>query len=56
MDLFNEGGLLAVIAAFVFFAGIAWEHLGAAPSWVRTAVGVAAVVLAIGALLALLAF
>lgn len=46
--------IVALIATFVFFAGIAWEHLAKTiPSWVKVVTGLAAAVLAVIAFIAL---
>lgn len=46
---------IIAICVFVYFALVAWVHLDSTvPTWVRKATGIAALVLAVAALLALL--
>lgn len=54
MDNLNDGSVLVLLAAVVFFFGVAAEHFNAGSNAVRIAVGVSAVVLGLSSLVALL--
>ena len=50
--MFQESTFILALATFLFFAGVAWEHFGTRPDWVRVVVGIASIILALSALFA----